>query len=135
MHLTHRNWKKSICFAGGITKQWLHENVIKALDETTNITYKLAGNKDESYFKKLINLESWHKVDYVGRIPYVKVASFISESTVGIALNDNYRDIINLAKHRYIFDGRYKLIYMPMKNKVIYEMYDTKKDPSPEGSA
>jgi arylsulfatase A-like enzyme len=46
-----------------------------------------------------------------------------------IVLNDNYRDIINLAKHRYVFDGRYKLIYMPLKDKVLYELYDTVRDP------
>jgi hypothetical protein len=46
-----------------------------------------------------------------------------------IVLKDDYRDIINLAKHRYIFDGRYKLIYMPLKDKVLYELYDTLRDP------
>ena len=44
-------------------------------------------------------------------------------------LKDEYRDIINFAKHRYVFDGRYKLIYMPLKNKIAYELYDTLKDP------
>jgi arylsulfatase A-like enzyme len=46
-----------------------------------------------------------------------------------IVLNDDYRDIINLAKHRYVFDGRYKLIYMPMVDHVEYELYDTVNDP------
>jgi arylsulfatase A-like enzyme len=46
-----------------------------------------------------------------------------------IVLKDDYRDIINLAKHRYVFDGRYKLIYMPLKDKVMYELYDTLRDP------
>ncbi len=46
-----------------------------------------------------------------------------------IVLNDDYRDIVNLAKHRYVFDGRYKLIYMPLSDKVIYELYDTFLDP------
>jgi arylsulfatase A-like enzyme len=46
-----------------------------------------------------------------------------------ISLNDDYRDIINLAKHRYVFDGRYKLIYMPLKDKILYELYDTERDP------
>ncbi|MBN2403459.1 MAG: sulfatase [Spirochaetes bacterium] len=46
-----------------------------------------------------------------------------------IVLKDDYRDIINLAKHRYVFDGRYKLIYMPLRDKVIYELYDTLRDP------
>ena len=46
-----------------------------------------------------------------------------------IVLNEEYRDVINLAKHRYIYDGKYKLIYIPLSDRVIYEMYDTEKDP------
>lgn len=46
-----------------------------------------------------------------------------------IILKDEYRDIINFAKHRYVFDGRYKLIYMPLKDRVMYELYDTNSDP------
>lgn len=46
-----------------------------------------------------------------------------------IVLNDYYRDLINLAKHRYIYDGKYKLIYIPLKDRVIYELYDTENDP------
>jgi len=86
--IDNRKWGASICFAGGITKQWLHENLINALDRISNVTYKLAGNKDESYFKELRNLDSWHKVQYNGKIPYEDVDCFISESTAGIALND-----------------------------------------------
>ena len=44
-------------------------------------------------------------------------------------MSDEYRDIVNLAKHRYVYDGRYKLIYMPLKDRVVYEMYDTRNDP------
>ncbi|HNX22871.1 MAG TPA: sulfatase-like hydrolase/transferase [Spirochaetota bacterium] len=46
-----------------------------------------------------------------------------------IVLNDEYRDLINLAKHRYIYDGKYKLIYIPLKDKVTYELYNTEEDP------
>ncbi len=46
-----------------------------------------------------------------------------------VVLNDEYRDLINLAKHRYVFDGRYKLIYMPLVDKVAYELYDNSTDP------
>ncbi len=47
-----------------------------------------------------------------------------------IVLNDGYRDLVNLAKHRYAHDGRYKLIYMPLPDRVEYELYDTKADPA-----
>ncbi len=41
-----------------------------------------------------------------------------------LVLRESYRDLINVAKHRYIFDGRYKLIYMPLRDGVRYELYD-----------
>jgi len=46
-----------------------------------------------------------------------------------IVLSENYRDLVNLAKHRYVYDGRYKLIYMPLPDRVEYELYDMKTDP------
>lgn len=59
-------------------------------------------------------------------ITYLSVTDFNFRNQ--IVLNDKYRDIINFAKHRYVFDGRYKLIYMPLKDRVEYELYDTYKD-------
>lgn len=46
-----------------------------------------------------------------------------------LVLSDDFRDVVNLAKHRYAFDGRYKLIYMPLRDRIEYELYDTKVDP------
>ena len=46
-----------------------------------------------------------------------------------IVLKDEYKDTVNFAKHRYIYDGRYKLIYIPLENTVVYEMYDVINDP------
>ncbi|MDY6932976.1 MAG: sulfatase [Spirochaetota bacterium] len=46
-----------------------------------------------------------------------------------VVVNKNYADTVNLAKHRYIFDGRYKLIYMPLRDRIAYELYDTLRDP------
>ncbi len=45
-----------------------------------------------------------------------------------VILNDNYRHLVNFAKHCYVFDGRYKLIYMPLADRVAYELYDSMKD-------
>lgn len=49
-----------------------------------------------------------------------------------IVLSEQYRDLINIAKHRYIYDGRYKLIYMPTRSGVEYAMYNTATDPQEE---
>lgn len=85
----NRKWGKSICFTGGgIAKQWMHANVIKALDSTDGITYEIAGNIDEAYFRELAKLKSWSKVNLIGKIPFNQVRTFISNSSVGIALND-----------------------------------------------
>lgn len=46
-----------------------------------------------------------------------------------IVLSDEYRDLINLAKHRYMIDGRYKIIYMPLSDRIEYELFDLQKDP------
>jgi len=46
-----------------------------------------------------------------------------------VVLNDDYRDVINMAKHRYVDDGRYRLIYIPLHDKIEYELFDTVKDP------
>jgi phosphoglycerol transferase MdoB-like AlkP superfamily enzyme len=77
------------------------------------------ADREELFFQKL-------------RIMYpdiVKLAELEFNNNRQVVLNDRYRDLINLAKHRYAYDGRYKLIYMPLKDRIIYELYDTQKDP------
>lgn len=46
-----------------------------------------------------------------------------------LVLSDDFRDVVNLSKHRYAFDGRYKLIYMPLSDRIEYELYDVHRDP------
>lgn len=79
----------TICFAGGISEQWNHENVLKAIDEIDNIKYILAGTGPEHYLKKLMNMNSWGKVDYIGRIPFSEVKNIYNNSDIGIALNSS----------------------------------------------
>lgn len=74
---------------------------------------------DELFFQKL-------------RILYPDI-TFLSEIDFTmdkqLVLRESYSELINLAKHRYTFDGRYKLIYMPMREGVRYELYDVLRDP------
>lgn len=87
--LDERKWEKAVCFAGGISKQWLHENVIAALSNVDNIRYNLAGESDsDMYLQKLMALKSWNKVNFIGKIPFNEVYQFLQTSIVGIALND-----------------------------------------------
>jgi arylsulfatase A-like enzyme len=81
----------------------------------------------------------WFDNDQSGELFFQKLRilypdiTFLSEIDFNLdnqlVLRESYRDLINLAKHRYVFDGRYKLIYMPMREGVRYEMYDTLRDP------
>lgn len=87
--IDHRKWDYSVCFAGGISKQWMHENILKAITEIDNITYRLAGISDsENYFNQLKEMSVWNKVEYHGKIPHQDVHDFIQYSTAAIALND-----------------------------------------------
>lgn len=83
-----RQWNNSICFAGGISQQWLHTNIIKALDNTSGIIYELAGAGSSDYLDNLKNLSSWSKVRFYGKIPFTDVGAFLSKSTAAIVLND-----------------------------------------------
>jgi hypothetical protein len=43
-----------------------------------------------------------------------------------VVIKDKYKELINIAKHRMIDNGKYRLIYMPTRNGIIYELYDVK---------
>jgi glycosyltransferase involved in cell wall biosynthesis len=78
---------RKICFAGGITPQWLHERIISALPEC-GARYELAGRADGEYLSMLKSLEGWKLVNYRGTIPFEKVSTLMSECAVGMALLD-----------------------------------------------
>ncbi len=77
-----------ICFAGNIKHDYLHHNIIKAIQKIGNVKYILAGSGDQYYLEQLKNMEGWKHVEFLGRIPYEKVAEIYSHSSVGIALHD-----------------------------------------------
>ena len=84
----NRMWGDSVCFAGGVTDQWLHQNIIKAIADCKNIKYCLAGNTNPSYIEYLKTLEGWSEVDFVGKISFDDVPGFLSKSTAAMVLND-----------------------------------------------
>lgn len=75
-----------ICFAGGISEQWCHEEIIRALESCGNIRYKLIGVGEKDYIDKLKRLPGYSKVDYLGKIPYEKVYEELRKSRVGVAI-------------------------------------------------
>ncbi|HSV96727.1 MAG TPA: sulfatase [Spirochaetota bacterium] len=56
------------------------------------------------------------------RYPDVSVLCELAEPDMGVVLKDEYRDLINIAKHRTVFDETHKLIYMPTRDGVRYEL-------------
>ena len=76
-----------MCFAGGISSQWMHHNIIKAI-HNINITYVLAGDNNSKYFESLKEIEGFEKVDAIGKISKEEVKNLYRKSNIGIALND-----------------------------------------------
>lgn len=81
------NALNTICFAGGISEQWNHDKIIKAIENIDGIEYLLAGNGTDEYIKLLKSLPGWNKVNYVGKIPHADVKDLYSKSVAGMALN------------------------------------------------
>jgi glycosyltransferase involved in cell wall biosynthesis len=48
---------KTICFAGGISSQWMHDNIIKAIKDIKKVKYLLIGNNKNDYFESLKGIE------------------------------------------------------------------------------
>lgn len=67
------------------------------------------------------------------RIPYPNILSLhqvVPEEDYQIMITDPiYRETIAFSKHRSIQNSQYKLIYIPTREGVKFELYDRKKDP------
>ena len=81
--------ENAICFAGGISEQWSHYNILKAIENIDDIKYILAGRTNDNYIDLLKSLPSWRKVEYKGLIPHSEVKDIYSRSIVGMALNSS----------------------------------------------
>lgn len=68
------------------------------------------------------------------RIPYPNILQLhkvIPEEDYQIMITDyQYRETIAFAKHRMLINEKYKLIYIPTREGVVYELYDRLKDPN-----
>lgn len=80
--------QKNICFPGLISKDWMHENIIRALSQTEGVRYLLAGPTSLDFISQLKKMENWQYVDYLGQIPSSKVKEMFEKSSIGIALFD-----------------------------------------------
>lgn len=94
----NRKWGKSVCFAGGITKEWMHHSIVDSLPETEALYRIVGGVGYSSYLESLKSKTGWSQVEFVGRIPFEEVNNFMQESSAGMALytyddaNVNYKE-------------------------------------------
>lgn len=77
----------NICFAGGISTQWCHENILDAIKDIDECNYLLAGGVEDDYLEVLKRKEGWEKVTYLGVVAFEKVKNIYETSTIGMALN------------------------------------------------
>ena len=77
--------RDTIAFAGGITHQWNHDVVIRALNSIDNAKYVLCGPAN-NYLNELKKINGWEKVHYLGKIQHEMVSSVLSKATIGVAL-------------------------------------------------
>lgn len=75
-----------LAFAGGISRQWNHHTIIKALEKLPECRYRLCGPVEGAYLRELESLPAWNQVEYLGRIPHAEVAGLLARSAVGMAV-------------------------------------------------
>lgn len=75
-----------LVFAGGVTHQWSHVEIVKALQQTEGVVYNVYGKANEEYLKKVLQEDSHSRMNYCGPIPFTKVQMVLQSSSVGMAL-------------------------------------------------
>ena len=83
----HDYYSKKIVFAGGISSQWSHREIVQAISGEPDIRYVLLGPVvDDSYMESLKALPNWNQVDYMGKVPHAEVAGILRQCSAGMAL-------------------------------------------------
>ena len=77
-----------LTFAGTISTERLHHNLIKAIEDIENVKYVLAGRAN-SYLESLKSLPAWQKVIYLGVITQEEVEDLYRRTKIGIII-ENY---------------------------------------------
>jgi len=118
-----RNPEKAICFAGGVTNQYHHVEIIKAMESIDGIKYFLAGRVSDDYLEELKSLPAWDRVDFKGLIPFDEVKEIYSRSMIGMAVHYS-----NQAKVEGSLGGIKLFEFMEAKLPVICTNYKINKE-------
>lgn len=82
IHENHR----TLVFAGGISEQWCHRQVLQAMEGCQNIRYVLCGDGDGQYTRSLQKMSAWEQVDYRGRLPHEKIRDILASADIGVCI-------------------------------------------------
>jgi glycosyltransferase involved in cell wall biosynthesis len=78
-----------VCYAGGISKQWNIDTIIKSLTLCPSVQFRLAGAMSQGTQASLASLEGWEQVDYLGEVPFQQVSQRVYRGALaGMALLD-----------------------------------------------
>jgi glycosyltransferase involved in cell wall biosynthesis len=81
--------KRAISFAGNISEQWCHKEILHALNLVADVRYELAGKLVGKYGVELKEMIEWKYVNYHGQIPMEEVFDEVyANSSIGVALLD-----------------------------------------------
>ena len=78
---------KTLCFAGGVTRQYMHHIIIKALDKL-DVKYKIAGPITNEYKMELENLDTDKKIEFLGVLSKDEVDKLYLKSGIGMVVID-----------------------------------------------
>lgn len=78
--------KGRFIFAGGISEQWSHKEIINVLDKIDGVEYYLFGIADEDYLDELKKLSGWRKVYYGGKVSFEVVQEELEKAQFVFAL-------------------------------------------------
>lgn len=78
--------KRRFFFAGGITEQWSHREIINAIENIDDVEYHLYGKANDEYLESLKKLNGWGKVRYFGQVSFNTVQSEMAKAQFTFAL-------------------------------------------------
>lgn len=78
--------KGRFIFAGGISEQWSHREIINAIEDIDGVEYRLFGPADEEYLAEIKKLPGWSKVYYGGKISHEEVQEEMKKAQFAFAL-------------------------------------------------
>lgn len=80
---------RSLCFAGGVSRQWCHHEIVQALGMIDDVTYKIAGPVSDEYLDELKKIKGWDQVQFYGKLNHNEVYSKIyTNCSIGVVLLD-----------------------------------------------